>query len=85
MDDKVAIMNLEEIGAYIKLLCFCWNNNGLTKNQKELKNMCGNPNNWEAIWGKVGKCFYEKKEKLYNRRLEKELKKQINFKKERVR
>jgi len=35
MDDKVIVMNLEEIGAYIKLLCLCWNNNGLTKDQKD--------------------------------------------------
>lgn len=76
MDDKVIVMNLEETGAYIKLLCLCWNNNGLTKDQKELKNMCGNPNNWESIWVRVSKCFYEKKGKLYNKRLEKELKKQ---------
>jgi len=81
MDDKVIVMNLEEIGAYIKLLCLCWNNNGLTKDQKELKNMCGNPNNWDAIWVRVGKCFYEKKGKFYNKRLEKELKKQKAWKK----
>jgi uncharacterized protein YdaU (DUF1376 family) len=81
MDDKVIVMNLEEIGAYIKLLCFCWNNNGLTKNQKDLKNMCGNPKNWEHIWGKVSKCFYEKNEKYYNRRLEKEHKKQKAWRK----
>lgn len=76
MDDKVIVMNLEEKGAYIVLLSYCWNNNGLTKNQKDLKNMCGNPENWELIWGKVGKCFYEKKGKFFNKRLEKELKKQ---------
>ena len=81
MDDKVIVMNLEEIGAYIKLLCFCWNNNGLTKDEKELKNMCGNPNNWEAIWVRVGKCFYEKKGKFYNKRLEKEKKKQREWRK----
>ncbi len=80
MDDKVIVMNLEEIGAFVKLLCFCWNNNGLTKNQNELKNMCGNPENWEVIWGKVGKCFYEKNNKLYNKRLEKEFKKQRAWK-----
>jgi len=81
MDDKVIVMNLEEIGVYIKLLCFCWNNNGLTKNQKELKNMCGNPNNWESIWVRVSKCFYEKKGKLYNKRLEKEYRKQKAWRK----
>lgn len=80
-DDKVAVMNLEEKGAYIILLSYCWNNNGLTKNQNELKNMCGNPKNWERIWGKVGKCFYEKKEKYFNKRLEKEYKKQKAWRK----
>jgi len=81
MDDKVAAMNLKETGAYIKLLCYCWNNNGLTKNQEELKNMCGNPRDWEHIWGKVGKCFYEKKGKFYNKRLEKEYRKQQAWRK----
>ncbi len=76
MDDKVAVMNLEQIGAYIKLLCYCWNNNGLPTDEEELKEMCGNPENWEKIWKKVGRCFYENNGKLYNKRLDKEREKQ---------
>ena len=76
MDDKVAVMNLEQIGTYIKLMCFCWNNDGLPSDKEELKNMCGNPGSWEVIWRKVGKCFYENNGKLYNKRLEKERMKQ---------
>ena len=76
VDDKVAVMNMEARGVYITLLCFCWNNNGLTNDQEELKEMCGNPENWEKIWKKVGKCFYENNGKLYNKRLDKERKKQ---------
>ncbi len=96
MDDKVAVMNLEQIGAYIKLLCYCWNNNGLPNDQEELKQMCGHPKNWDKIWKKVGKCFYVKggsnktKDgsiteyqsggKLFNKRLDKERKKQEYWK-----
>ena len=76
MDDKVAVMNLEQIGAYMKLMCFCWNNDGLPNDKDELKSMCGNPETWETIWKKVSKCFYENNGKLYNKRLEKERKKQ---------
>jgi len=76
VDDKVAVMNMEARGVYITLLCFCWNNNGLTNDQEELKEMCGNPENWEKIWKKVGKCFHENNGKLYNKRLDKERKKQ---------
>lgn len=79
-DDKVAVMNLEQIGAYTKLLCYCWNNNGLTNEQEELKEMCGNPENWDKIWKKVGKCFYENNGKLYNKRLDKEREKQKYWK-----
>ena len=69
-------MNLEQTGAYIKLLCYCWNNNGLTNEQEELKEMCGNPENWDKIWKKVSRCFYENSGKLYNKRLDKEREKQ---------
>lgn len=76
MDDKVAVMNLEQLGAYWKLLCLCWNNDGLPNDENDLKDMCGNPKNWENIWKKVGKCFYECNGKLRNKRLDKERKKQ---------
>jgi len=79
-DDKVVVMNMEARGVYITLLSFCWNNNGLTNNQEELKEMCGNPVNWEKIWGKVGRCFYVKGEKLFNKRLDKEATKQKDWK-----
>ncbi len=71
-DDKVAAMNMEARGVYITLLSYCWNNNGLTTDREELKEMCGNPINWEKIWKKVGKCFYENSGKLFNKRLDKE-------------
>ena len=79
-DDKVAVMNMEARGVYITLLSFCWNNNGLTNDQEELKEMCGNPANWDKIWKKVGKCFYEKSGKLFNKRLDKEREKQEYWK-----
>lgn len=80
MDDKVAVMNLEQIGAYMKLLCYCWNNNGLPGDEEELKEMCGNPQNWDKVWKKVGKCFYRNSGKLYNKRLDKEKEKQKHWK-----
>lgn len=80
MDDKVAVMNLEQIGAYMKLLCYCWNNNGLPGDEEELKEMCGNPQNWDKIWKKVGKCFYKNSGKLYNKRLDEEKQKQKHWK-----
>ena len=79
-DDKVAVMNMEARGVYITLLSFCWNNNGLTNDQEELKEMCGNPANWDKIWKKVGKCFYENGNKLFNKRLDKEREKQKAWK-----
>jgi uncharacterized protein YdaU (DUF1376 family) len=80
MDDKVAVMNLEQLGAYTKLLCYCWNNNGLPNDEEELREMCGNPENWERIWRKISKCFYENSGKLHNKRLDKEREKQRHWK-----
>ena len=73
-DDKVALMNLEQVGAYIKLLCYCWLNGGLPNDQEELRNMCGCSDaiTWSKIWKKISKCFYEKNQKLFNKRLDKE-------------
>jgi len=75
-DDKVAIMNLEDVGAYILLLSYCWENCGLPTDPDELKEMCGNPENWQKIWLKVGRCFYEREGRLHNRRLDEEREKQ---------
>jgi len=74
-DFKVIMMSMEERGAYITLLSHEWLERGLPNNQDELKALCGNPENWPSIWKKVGQCFYEKKGKLFNKRLEKERKK----------
>ena len=80
MDDKVAIMNMEARGVYITLLSYCWNNKGLSNDQEELKQMCGYPKNWDKIWEKVGTCFYVKGGKLFNKRLDKEARKQKKWK-----
>ena len=66
---------MEERGVYITLLSNHWLENGLPSNQDELKELCKNPNNWDSIWEKVGKCFHTKNGKLYNKRLLKEKKK----------
>lgn len=81
MDDKVAVMNLDQIGAYVLLLCYQWQNDGIPIAELELKQMCKNPENWDEIWGKVGRCFYENKGKLFNKRLQIEKKKQKEWKK----
>lgn len=82
-DDKVAPMNLKEVGAYWLLLSYCWTENGLKNDQDYLKGLCKNDSEWEQIWKKISKCFYSKKNKnnrLFNRRLDEERKKQNEFK-----
>lgn len=74
-------MKMDERGVYITLLSYCWNENGLPNSQGELKGLCDNPENWRKIWRKVGKCFYEKKGKLQNKRLDEERKKQKAWRK----
>ena len=78
-DDKVASMNLKEIGAYWLLLSYCWMENGLKNDQDYLKGLCRNDAEWEKIWNKICKCFFLKNAKLRNRRLDEERKKQKEF------
>ncbi len=81
MDDKVAVMTLEQMGAYVLLLCYQWQNDGLPIAELELKQMCKNPENWDDIWAKVGRCFFENKGRLFNKRLQIEKKKQTERRK----
>lgn len=69
-------MNMEARGVYITLMCYDWNEKGISTDQEVLKELCQKPKNWNRIWKKVGKCFREKNGRLYNPRLEEERRKQ---------
>lgn len=75
-DANVSVMNMEEVGIYWWLICHLWIEGSLPKNQKALRELCKNPPNWKEDWKKVKKCFYANGTRLYHKRLEKERKKQ---------
>lgn len=75
-DINVSVMNMEERGIYITLLSYCWLEGWLPNASSKLKRMCNNPSNWKESWKNVKPCFYKNGNKLYHKRLEKERKKQ---------
>lgn len=76
-DENVDVMSLEQRGAYITLLSKCWIEGSLPMEQTKLKAMCNHPSNWDSIWEGLTPCFVENGQgRLINSRLEKERKKQ---------
>jgi len=78
---KVMRMSLEEEGAYIRLLCICWLDGFLPKNEKELAKFCKiSALKFCRLWTHIADCFVESEPgKLVNLRLEKERAKQAKF------
>jgi len=71
-DYNVVAMSMEEVGMYIKLLCYCWMENGIPVDDSHpIAKLLLNP--------KVAKCFYKKNERFFNPRLDEERKKQKRF------
>lgn len=76
-DMNVALMSLEERGAYITLMCFCWNEGELPADITRLSRLCGvSVDDMESLWEQVGPCFEEKDGALVHPRLEREREKQ---------
>jgi len=82
-DANVQAMTLEETGAYIRLLCACWIEDGIpTETAQKMVDLWlvngstkGEPT--VNLWSKIKHCFYEKDDKWRNKRLDEERKKQI--------
>ena len=83
-DENVVLMSLPEVGAYIKLLCFCWREGSLPSNVDSLARLVGCDGSAMASYmAKLSACFIERDGRLFNSRLEKELQKQVEFHSER--
>lgn len=80
-DGNVAAMSLHEVGAYIKLLCYCWQEEAISANHQRLANMVGvslvefNENIWPALQP----CFVEGDGLLRHKRLDAERQKQEEY------
>jgi len=76
-DGNVAAMSLQEVGAYIRLLCLCWQEQSLPTDPARLARMVGAPlPAFQKLWPAVRTCFQEVDGRLVHPRLEKEREKQ---------
>jgi len=81
---KINLMKPEEEGAYIRLLCYAWNEPdcGLPDDDEQLAILSRLGKDWlKGGVSVVRKCFFSKGGRLYNKRLLKERKKQEKWKK----
>lgn len=78
-DINVKVMTTEAVGAYWLLLCHDWIECGLPDDDRSLAVLSGMNERWCEVSEQVLKCFKKRGTKIYNPRLEKERKKQKNF------
>lgn len=82
-DENVLLMSNEEVGCYIKLLCFCWIHGSIPTDFLKISKIIFEKNKkTEKIFKKISHCFVmsECGARYINLRLEKERKKQLNHK-----
>ncbi len=78
---KVLRMSPAQVGIYILLLCHCWLDNGLPANLSALAAILRMPlKTFRSLWaGALSEAFIEEDGRLYNPRLQKELRRQEAF------
>lgn len=83
-DGNVAGMSLQERGAYITLICLCWQEGTIPSDPRRLANMVGLPYRaFARLWPAINVCFRDSQVtgRLVHPRLEKERVKQEDFRK----
>ena len=84
VDENVVLMSLAEVGAYIKLMCFCWREGSIPNDTTILARLVGcDSSAMNSHWVNLSKCFEERDGRLIHSRLERELEKQIDYHNER--
>lgn len=81
-DENVVVMSLQERGAYITLLCLCWQQGTLPSDVDRLARLCGVPPTvFRRLWPALALCFRpaETSDRLVHPRLEKERQKQVDY------
>ena len=82
-DANVLVMSMAERGAYITLLCVCWQQGSLPNDMTRLSKLCGVPlSAFRKLWPALKPCFRSTKEDtgLIHPRLDRERQKQIEYK-----
>ena len=82
-DANVIGMSLQERGAYITLLCLCWQQGALPADVSRLARLCGAPvTAFRRLWPALEPCFRvdsDRPDRLIHPRLEREREKQAAF------
>ncbi len=86
-DENVVMMTNQELGCYIKLMCFCWREGSIPADISKIAKLCGEDGSVMAkLWLAIGSCFIQLEgdsSRLLHPRLEKEHIKQEEHRKER--
>lgn len=82
-DERVQLMSLTEKGAYIDLICFCWNEGSLPLETDRLARLLNLPlPRFTKLWenSSLRQCFYVGEDgRLHHKRLDEEREKQDTF------
>ncbi len=76
-DTNVVVMTLQELGAYIRLLCLCWLDRSLPTDMETLARLCRvSPACMTKLWPALAPCFRVVEGRLIQPRIERERQKQ---------
>jgi uncharacterized protein YdaU (DUF1376 family) len=81
-DEKQRELSLAEAGAYIRLICLCWNEGSIPDDCERISRQLGVPKSaMSKLWPAIRKCFKESDQsgRLIHGRLEKERAKQEGY------
>ena len=57
-DENVVLMSLEEQGAYVRLLCYCWLEGSIPGDVEQLARLCQtDADHMRVLWNALDKCF----------------------------
>lgn len=81
-DEKVQLMTLDQEGAYIRLISYCWREGSIPNNPEALSLLCKGANK-ETVLGVIGRFVEHEIDstRLVHPRLESERRKQSSFRK----
>ena len=80
-DPDVVCMSMAQKGAYITLICYCWLEHKLHKNDDHIRNLLGNARNWKTLWNGIKHKFEIQGDYLVHPRLKEERIKQEEYRK----
>jgi uncharacterized protein YdaU (DUF1376 family) len=87
-DENVVLMSNQEIGCYIKLLCYCWREGSIPSDVNKIARLCGEDSSaMDQLWLAIRQCFesaFDDETRLINPRLVAERVKQEEHRKERA-